>query len=503
MIDVVAQVVERRAAAGQRAGGEAGMFRQVPPQYLDPAEGDQVEPVGAVIEQVVAHCRVAGVVGPSGRGRFVVGVAQWARSVRNEDLGRCPLIVPGRLVQGGGAVVRGGVRIGAETQHAPQGGNVAQRRGRLQHACVVQAAGRVLERGAGGSLVAAHAGGPKTVLGAQLARLGSAAHQHLGDLAKAVQQRVLVVGAPVVVVDAACIGAMSEQQRHSFGEPLGGRVTEDEVECPYLVVGLPVDPGRGGETAFEQELEPAVVGPEYRVVEPLRVVGIRPRVEQHRGQCPGMRVRRLADDAALAFAHRTGKRGKPVGAVPHEVRVRVGPVLKQEPRGSDGVGLGKVLGDTRITQVEQRRPVARAARRRRPARIPVQEPPQRSDGSRRRCGMHVGRGQRWLRRQHLLRGIDPCRRIVAVGQAGEVQELFHLTGPGSRDQLIDVLGQPAPARESVFAGDHELGVGQHGEPVRARMMFLNARANAVGIVTVQAQKLLGLFLDAGQTRPRR
>ena len=340
----------------------------------------------------------------------------------------------------------------------------------------------MLQRRAGGGLVTAHAGGPETVLGAQLDRLGTGAHQHLGDLAKAVQQCVFVVTAPIVVVAPARIGAMPEQQRDPFGKSLDHRVAEHEVECPYRVVGLPVDPVGGAEAPVEQELQPAVVGPKDRIVEPLRIVGIRAGVEQQRGQREGMGVRRLTDDAAFSFAHRTGEGGEAVGAVPHEVRVRVGPVLQQQPRRGDRVGLGKLLGDPRVAEVEQRRPLARPAGRRRPARVLAQEPAQRRYAGGRGGGKSVGRRQRRPRRQHLPRSVDALRRVVAVGQAGEVEKLLHLTvsllehqdssytmRPSRRNGSLERLGQGGDAR--VAGG----GIG------RAR--DLRNRPHRVGAVT--------------------
>ena len=144
------------------------------------------------------------------------------------------------------------------------------------------------------------------------------------------QVRVLVVGPPVVVAAAARIGAVPEQQLDPVGKALGRRVTQEKVEGSDPVAGLPVDPVRGGEPALEKELQPAVVGPEHRVVEPLGVVGIRPGIQQQRCQGPGMRMGWLADDAAFAFAHRAGEGREAVRAPPHEVGVRIGAVLEQQ-----------------------------------------------------------------------------------------------------------------------------------------------------------------------------
>ena len=116
--------------------------------------------------------------------------------------------------------------------------------------------------------------------------------------------------------------------------------------------------------------------------------------------------------------------------------------------------------------------------------------------------MRVGFRQRRTRRQYRLGAVDALRRVVSVGQTGQVQELLDLVVPGCGDKLLDVFRQPAPTREPVLAGDHELGIGKHRERLGTRMMPLDACANAVGIVAVQAQKLLGLLLDAGQTWPR-
>ena len=248
-------------------------------------------------------------------------------------------------------------------------------------------------------------------------------------------------------------------------------------------------------------MQPVVVGPEHRVVEPLGVVGVRPGVEQQRGQGPGMRMRWLADDAALAFAHRAGEGREPVRAPPHEVSVRVGAVREQQPGATDGVRFGKLLGHARVAEVEQRRPLARPAGRGGAAGVLAQEPLESRHAGRRGSGMRIDRRQRRPGGEHSLGAIDPGRRIVAVGQAGQIQEPRRLALLGNHREFLDMFRQPSPARESVLAGDYELGIRQRAKRFGAGVMLLNARADAVRIGAMQPEKLLGLLLDARQARP--
>ena len=260
---------------------------------------------------------------------------------------------------------------------------------------------------------------------------------------------------------------MAQQQRNPIPESLAGGVAEDKVERSDHVVGPPVDLGRRGQPALQQQSQPAVVGPEHRVVEPLGFVGICPGVEQQRGQRPGMGMRRLADEAAFPFAHRSGQGGEPIGAVPHEVGVGVGPVRQQQPRGRDGVGAGKLLGHPRVAEVEQRRPVARSARGRRPPRLLAQELLQPLQVGRRRGAMRAGPRQVGLRRQHRLGAADPLRRIVAIGQAGQVQKPIRLAPARCRAQLVTLFRQlRAPSPYARLSKPLLPGSGQPSAPAR-------------------------------------
>ena len=158
-------------------------------------------------------------------------------------------------------------------------------------------------------------------------------------------------------------------------------------------------------------------------------------------------MRRLVHRPHLAFAEDARERGEAILGAPHEVGVGIRTPFQQQP----GHGEGAVAGtrEARVARIQERRPVAVAAKRVRQARLGVEQPPGRSHVAGGGGVPDVPFAQRRVPFQQ-ARGPLPVGRAVAVVvvQAGQTQEVVLVF-------RLDENNQLPPTGEAMLAGDDQ------------------------------------------------
>src|SRR5262249_1688671 len=151
------------------------------------------------------------------------------------------------------------------------------------------------------------------------------------DRAVAEEERVLEVRPARVEVPPVRRRAVSEQERDAILEALPRRRAEQILQHRDFP-REPVHFALRVEAAREEELEPAVVAEEMRVVERLRVVRVRARVEEKLDERTRLGVRRRGDRPGLADPDRARDRGA-AAVADADLRAGRGAALEQQARG--------------------------------------------------------------------------------------------------------------------------------------------------------------------------
>ncbi len=206
------------------------------------------------------------------------------------------------------------------------------------------------------------------------------------------------------------------------------------------------------------------------VVERLRVVGIRPALEQQPGERRPIAVR------GRAAAERPGQRGeRRAEALPQVARVRIGAVVEQEPGDVRRRAPGSGEVESRVGEVEQRLPTVRAALDVGLGRVALEQLSRGGDVARRSGRVDARAREPRVGFEHLPRSAPASGIVAAVGQARQPQELV--------DQRLLVANRSADglavrrARVSLHPLEVRLELRPAGEPEPARDHQLCVRAS--------------------------